>query len=156
MPVKFLGLIIDGSISDRKALDELHEKLFEGLKIVDKSSFKGTQKLWILQHHLRIPRVQWTLMIYEVPMTFALKLEQKISTLIRKWLKLHHSTSNLGFYSSSSPLPVKSQPYINLKVWENKWPPLAEGFERPVSSLFSPFSSFWLLGCKRHRSLCRD
>ena len=109
MPVKFLGRIIDGSISYRKALDELQEKLFEGLKIIDKSSFKGTQKLWILQH-LLIPRVQWTLMIYEVPMTFALKLEQKISTFIRKWLKLHNSTSNLCFYSSSSPcpLPVKS------------------------------------------------
>ena len=109
MPVKFLGRIIDGSISDRKALDELQEKLFVGLKIIDKSSFKGTQKLWILQH-LLIPRVQWTLMIYEVPMTFALRLEQNISTFIRKWLKLHHSTSNLCFYSSSSPcpLPVKS------------------------------------------------
>ena len=79
MPVNFLGRIIDGSISDRKALDELQEKLFEGLKIIYKSSFKGTQMLWILQH-LLIPRVQWTLMIYEVSMTFALRLEQNIGT----------------------------------------------------------------------------
>ena len=42
--------------------------------------------------------------------TFALRLEQNISTFLRKWLKLHHSTSNLCFYSSLSPcpLPVKS------------------------------------------------
>ena len=47
-----LGRIIDGSITDRKSVDELAEKLSGGLKIIDKSPFKGTQKLWILQHLL--------------------------------------------------------------------------------------------------------
>ena len=45
MPVRFLGRIIDGSITDRKSLDELAEKLSDGLKIIDKSPFKGTQKV---------------------------------------------------------------------------------------------------------------
>ena len=58
MPIRFLGRMIDGSISDRKAIDELVKKLSEGLSIIDKSSFKGPQKLWILQH-LLIPRIQW-------------------------------------------------------------------------------------------------
>ena len=58
MPVRFLGRIIDGSITDRKYVDELAEKLSDGLKIIDKSPFKGTQKLWILQH-LLIPQIQW-------------------------------------------------------------------------------------------------
>ena len=36
-------------------------------------------------------------------------------------------------------MPSPSEkPYINLKVCESKWPPLAEGFKRPVSILFSP------------------
>ena len=39
-------------------VDELAEKLSDGLKIIDKSPFKGTQKLWILQH-LLVPRIQW-------------------------------------------------------------------------------------------------
>ena len=47
MPVRFLGRIIDGSITDRKSVDELAEKLSDGLKIIDKSPFKGTQKLSI-------------------------------------------------------------------------------------------------------------
>ena len=60
--------------------------------------------------HLLIPRIQWALLIYEIPMTLAFKLEQKVSVFIRKWLHLHHSTSSLCFYSSVSlcPLPIKN------------------------------------------------
>ena len=67
------------------------------------------QKLWILQH-LLIPRIQWALLIYEIPISLAFKLEQKVFIFIHKWLHLHHSTSSLCFYSSVSlcPLPIKS------------------------------------------------
>ena len=41
----------------------------------------GTQKIWILQH-LLIPRTQWPLLIYEIPISLALKLEQKVSVFI--------------------------------------------------------------------------
>ena len=97
-PIKFLGRIIDGSISDRNSLDKLEKKLNTGLGIVDKSVFNGTQKLWIL-HQILIPRIQWPLLIYEVPISRATKLEQKISSFIRKWLHLYKSTSYLCFYS---------------------------------------------------------
>ena len=109
MPVKFLGRIIDGSISDRRSVDELEKKLSDGLNIIDKSCFKSPQKLWILQH-LLIPGIQWPLLIYEVSMSIATRLEQKVSSFIRKWLHLHRSTSNICFYASSSPcpLPLKS------------------------------------------------
>ena len=70
--VKFLGRIIDCSISDRKSVDELEGKLEDGLKLIDQSAFTGTCKLWIL-HRLLIPRVRWPLMIYEVPMSRAIK-----------------------------------------------------------------------------------
>ena len=108
-PIKFLGRIIDGSISDRNSSAELTDKLLAGLSVIDKSHFTGTQKLWILQH-LLIPRIQWPLLIYEIPISLAFKLEQKVSIFIRKWLHLHHSTSSLCFYSSVSlcPLPIKS------------------------------------------------
>ena len=108
-PVKFLGRVIDGSISDRKSVHELDQKLSDGLNIIDKSCYKGSQKLWILQH-LLIPRIQWPLLIYEVSISVASRLEQKVSSFIRKWLHLHHSTTNICLYSSSSPcpLPIKS------------------------------------------------
>ena len=63
--VKFLGCILDGSISDRYLLDELEKKLISGLGIIDKSFCNGSQKLWILQQPL-IPKIQWPLLIYEV------------------------------------------------------------------------------------------
>ena len=108
-PIKFLGRIIDGSISDRNSSTELTDKLLAGLSVIDKSRFTGTEKLWILQH-LLIPRIQWPLQIYEIPISLAFKLEQEVSVFIRKWLHLHHSTSSLCFYSSVSPcpLPIKS------------------------------------------------
>ena len=108
-PVKFLGRIIDGSLSDRKSIKELQDKLCAGLKVIHKSSFSGTQKLWILQH-LLIPKVQWALLIYEVSITSASILEKKISVFIRKWLNIHPSTTDISLYSpiSPCPLPIKS------------------------------------------------
>ena len=40
VPVKLLGRIINGSLTDRNSIDELHN-------IINKSSFKGTQTLYI-------------------------------------------------------------------------------------------------------------
>ena len=76
-PIKFLGRIIDGSISDRNSSAELTDKLLAGLSVIDKSHFTGTQKLWILQH-LLISRIQWLLLIYKIPISLAFKLERKI------------------------------------------------------------------------------
>ena len=108
-PIKFLGHIIDGSISDRNSSAELADKLLSALSVVDKSHFIGMQKLWILQH-LLIPRIQWPLLIYEIPISLAFKLEQKVSVFIRNWFHQHHSISSLYFESSVSlcPLPIKS------------------------------------------------
>ena len=112
-PVKFLGRIIDGSLTDRKSIEELEDKLLSGLKIIDGSCFSGTQKLWIMQH-LLIPRIQWPLLIYERPMSTAARLEQKISTFIRKCLHLHNSISSLWFYSADSPCPLPIKKSLTL------------------------------------------
>ena len=56
------------------------------------------------------PRARWPIQIYVVPFSTILKLEQFTSVYIRKWLKIHHSTTNICLYSSTSPcpLPIKS------------------------------------------------
>ena len=48
--------------------------------------------------------------VFHAPAFQQVRLEQKTSSFIRKWLNLHHSTTNICFYSSSSPcpLPIKS------------------------------------------------
>ena len=87
-PVKFLGHIIDGSLSDRNSSIELAGKLSAGLRIIDKSHFTGSQKLWILQH-LLIPRIHWSLLIYKVPISLLLNWNKE-SVFVHKWLHLHH------------------------------------------------------------------
>ena len=107
-PVKFLGRVIDGSLSDRRSIGELDIKLVTGLKRIDKACFKRSQKLWIL-HHILIPRIRWPLLIYEVSMSHAVSLEQKISVHIRKWLGISKYVTNICLYSSSSPCPLPFQ-----------------------------------------------
>ena len=118
VPVKFLGRIINGPLTDRSSIDQLQQKLVPGLNIINKSSFKGTPKLWILQH-LFIPRIQWSLIIYEISISRASFLERKISNFIRKWLNIHSSATDISLYSliSPCPLPTKSLTSI-LKSWK--------------------------------------
>ena len=46
--VKFIGQIINGSLTDRNSIDKLQQKSVLGLNTINKSSYKGTQKLWVL------------------------------------------------------------------------------------------------------------
>ena len=109
MPIKFLGRIINGSLSDRNSIQELRDKLSKGLDMIHKSPHTSSQKLWILQH-LLIPRIQWPLMIYDISASVALSLEQTVSKYIRMWLKLPKMMSSISLYSKHSPcpLPLKS------------------------------------------------
>ena len=139
MPVKFLGRIINGSLTDRNSIDELQQKLVLGLNIINKSSFKGTQKLWILFQHLFIPRIQWSLLTYEISISHASFLEKKISNLIRKWLNIHSSTTDISLYSliSPCPLPTKSLTSI-LKSSKISGHLLLQDSKDPLVSSVSP------------------
>ncbi|XP_057310622.1 uncharacterized protein LOC130648588 [Hydractinia symbiolongicarpus] len=114
-PVRFLGRIINSSISDRKTIDRLEEKLLDGLSVNDKSLYTGPQKLWILQHH-SIPRIHWPLLIDEVVISTAARLEQKVSRFIRKWLNLHHSITNISLHAESSPCPLPIKSLTSTKI----------------------------------------
>lgn len=89
-PVKTLGRIIDGSLSDRKAREELFSKVQDGLIIINKSWLTGVMKLFCYQY-VFLPRICWPLMIYEVSMSWVEALEVKINSFLRKWLGLHRS-----------------------------------------------------------------
>ena len=108
-PVRFLGRTIASSLSDLEAVQKFISNVHDGLSLIDKFSHKGMHKVWIL-HHLLIPRARWPLLIYEVSISCVLKLEQKVSFYLRRWLELHHSITNISLYSSISPcpLPLKS------------------------------------------------
>ena len=108
-PVKFLGRSIDFSLTDKDAVENFVSAVLTGLDLIDKSSHKGIHKVWILQN-MFISRLRWPLLIYEISLSVVMRMEQKISSFIRKWLKIHQSTTNICLYSASSPcpLPLKS------------------------------------------------
>ncbi|XP_057308780.1 uncharacterized protein LOC130647074 [Hydractinia symbiolongicarpus] len=108
-PIRFLGRTINSSLSDSAAIQEFLNDAEDKLITIDRSFHKGIHKVWFL-HHLLIPRIRWPLLIYEVSPSTITKPEQRFSVFIRKWLKLHHSISNISLYSSTSPcpLPLKS------------------------------------------------
>ena len=107
-PVRFLGRTISDSLSDRNLVDSLSLSVTKGLGQF-KTMHRPVQKLWIMQH-LLLPWLLWPLLIYEIPMTTAVKLEQKISNAIQGWLHLHNFTTIICLYSTTSlcPLPIKS------------------------------------------------
>ena len=97
-PVRFLGRSIDVSLCDRQVVSAFIDQVLYGLDLIN----RGIHKVWILQH-LFIPRLSWPLLIYEISVSVVLQLEQKISSHLRSWLRLHHSTTNICLYSSISP-----------------------------------------------------
>ena len=110
---------------------------------MNKSSFKGTKKIWILQH-LLIPQTQWSLLIYEISISHASFLEKKISKLIRKWLNIHSSTTDVSLYSLISPclLPIKSLTFI-LKSFKISGHLLLRDSKYPLVSTVSPSLKSW-------------
>ena len=108
-PVRFLDRTIDFTGSEKHSGENFVTEVLSGLKLIDKSSHKGIHKVWILQNML-IPRLRWSLLIYEISISVVNCIEQKIYSFLRKWLNTHHSPTNICLYSSTSPcsLPLKS------------------------------------------------
>ena len=108
-PIKFLGRIVDGALNDKKSVSEIQDKLASGLKKISNSKLGGKAKVWVLSN-LLIPQIRWPLMIYEVPVSTGIVLEQRISFFLRKWLRLPRSVTDVALYSKTSPcsLPLVS------------------------------------------------
>ena len=114
MPIKFLGRVIDSSLSDKEQVLKLVEKVQSGLNIIDKSGHYGVDKVWILQF-LLLPQLRWLLMIYEVSICIASSLDRTVSKFIRKWLGLHQSLSPIALYSKLSPCPLPIASLVSIE-----------------------------------------
>ena len=102
-PVRFLGRTIDFTVSDKHSVEKFVTEVLSDLKLIDKSSHKGIHKVWILQNMLIL---RWPLLIYEISISVVNCIKHKISSFLRKWLSIHHSTTNICLYSSTSPCPL--------------------------------------------------
>ena len=112
-PVRFLGRTIDFIVSDKHSVEKFVTEVLSGLKSIDNSSHKGIHKAWILQNML-IPRLRWPLLIYEISISVVNCIEHKISSFLRKWLNIHHSTTNICLHSSTLPCPLPLKNRISI------------------------------------------
>ena len=106
-PVKSLGRLYAGNLTDRHEGVLIQKQAEEGLASIQKSNLPGKFKLWCLQFGL-YPRLAWPLLIYDVALSRVEIIEQKCSKFIRKWLGLPRMLNSAALYRNrgSLQLPV--------------------------------------------------
>ena len=101
--------------------------------------------VWILQNML-ILILRWPLLIYEISISVVNCLEHKISSLLRKWLNIHHPMTNICLYSLtfSCPLPLKGLTSILKSTKVNGHLLLKESADKQISGSASQLKcGFW-------------
>ncbi|XP_014768063.1 uncharacterized protein LOC106867650 [Octopus bimaculoides] len=108
-PVKSLGRVYAGTLSDKSRGMEIKKQAEAGLSAIDNSKLPGNYKIWCLQFGL-FPRLSWLLLIYEVALSRVQIIEQKCNVFIRKWLGLPRMLNSSALYRKrgSLQLPLAS------------------------------------------------
>ena len=109
-PTKHLGKLYNEKLNEKDQIDCVTKTVVADLKRIDQCKLPGRYKAWIVQH-MMMPRLMWPLSIYNVPLTTVEWLQQKITAMLKKWLKIPRSLSSACFYSKSTKLKL---PYTSL------------------------------------------
>ncbi|XP_052268321.1 uncharacterized protein LOC127869705 [Dreissena polymorpha] len=104
-PIKCLGKWFDSSLSDKANVERIRSQLQEGLKQIDKSALPGNFKAWLFENAL-LPKLMWSLMLYEIPTSSVECLEKTISRHLRRWLGVPPSFTSIGLYGRSNQLQL--------------------------------------------------
>ena len=101
--IKYLGKTYNASLNEKEQVEAVESQLKQDLKKIEKCRLPGRYKAWMLQYML-LPRLMWPLSIYNVPMSFVDRLQNKITTALKRWLGLPRSLSQACLYSKSAKL----------------------------------------------------
>jgi len=110
--VKSLGKVFNCSLKDTNSIKATRADLEGWLRAVDKSGHLGRFKVWVYQHGI-LPRILWSLLIYEVPMMVVEGFERKVGSYLRRWLGLPCSLSSMGLYGNGNKLML---PFSSVRV----------------------------------------
>ena len=103
--VKSLGRWYEDGLSDRHKGMEIYRQVEDGLKSINQTNLSDKYKVWRLQYGL-YPRLQWSLMMYEVGASRVERIEQRCSVYIRKWLKLPKTINSTALYGKKQQLTL--------------------------------------------------
>ena len=109
--IKYLGKTYSASLDEKEQTMAIESQLKDDIRKIEKCRIPGRYKAWMLQHML-LPRLMWPLSIYNVPLTFVDRLQNRITAALKKWLGLPKSLSQACLYSKSAKLRL---PYTELK-----------------------------------------
>ena len=109
--IKYLGKTYSASLDEKEQTIAIESQLKDDIRKIEKCRIPGRYKAWMLQHML-LPRLMWPLSIYNVPLTFVDRLQNRITAALKKWLGLPKSLSQACLYSKSAKLRL---PYTELK-----------------------------------------
>ena len=101
--IKYLGKSYNANLDEKEQMKAIESQVIGDLKKVDRCRLPGRYKAWMLQYML-LPRLMWPLSIYNVPMSFVDRLQNKITASLKKWLGLPRSMSPACLYSKSAKL----------------------------------------------------
>lgn len=107
--MKSLGKWYRVDLNDERSVREMIIQVDTLMTSSEKSGLPDKYKAWGNQHGV-LPRLLWSLLVYEVPVSTVKGLERKISTYLRRWLGVPTSFCSIGLYSTGSKLqlPVTS------------------------------------------------
>ena len=108
-PMKSLGKGFDHTLKDAVAFQETRDSVERWLNKIDRSDLSGRFKTWIYQHFV-LPKILWSLAIYEFTSCNVEQLEKRFNSRLRRWLGLPKYLCCAAVYSNSNilHLPFKS------------------------------------------------
>ncbi len=107
-PVKSLGRWYNVSLRDKDQVQQVRQDFTNNLENINRTLLPGKLKLWCLHFGL-LPRVMWPLTIYELPITTVEKMEQTMTSYVKKWLGVPRCLTNISLYGKGVlELPITS------------------------------------------------
>ncbi len=94
--------------NDKEQVLQPRPDIVSGLEKIKKTPLPWKLKLWCLQFGL-LPRVMKPLTVYEVPITSVEKMEQTVTSYVKKWLGVPQFQGNICLYGKGIlELPLTS------------------------------------------------
>jgi hypothetical protein len=106
---KFLGRQIHFYLKEGDIKLKIFEAFTDDVEIVAKSPVSGLIKLWLYQFYIRL-RLSWPLLIHDLDLHFAMKLQAHVQPFLKKWAGigktvdaglLYRTHQNLGLHLTS-------------------------------------------------------
>ncbi len=118
-PVKCLGKWYDDTMKDVQNNRKTVRQTEKWLKQIENNLLPGKYKVWCYQFGL-LPRLQWPMLVYDMPSSTAEELDRKVARYLRKWLGAPPGLASQALFSKSAkmPLPLSSvvEEYKTTKV----------------------------------------